>query len=1169
MSSGNRQKRADLKLISARDVRKDISLARYADVKHLIQSGSLLYTWLDLETTDKDWQTAEITVASLTITDIAYNLVADNLYEVCVPDRVGLSPEAMLVTRYMASRVRDPERLSPQKAVAQIFEAVQSAPQRLWDMLGGWEDRLGTEKWQELVNEKEILVQSRSGKPKPVTVRHYPLLDDKGNIILAVRVHEPQTQRDYMEASYLADADETPDYEDQQGRWKIRQLDKYNLGFRNTFFDNRLMAAALFRANFPQKEIYALNRKSLGNHSADIFTAALSDYFFSTEGRDKLRLGSRIDPETTREKISAKLDLIMDRNTRHADPDVNIAEGVRVYDETLHNRKRGHNAPDYDNAKAIGLHRYMRDVNPGLLAHVERCGQIDYFRTFMTLDHEDGVPTTHPLRFVIVSGNDDKIYRAVPLLILGTDDQHGKFNRVWAMRADLAENDLLFEGKNILDMDAAEIANIMRLQQGQPDGIFHEIHLRRNRGVVSLEDGLKAGYAPGRSAEVFRHLRDQIIDHLDDKDRPFIGKALDAFSIRRAHTLPADHIPQPYVEEEIWTAMGDIKYSFVTMPDGTTIRLPNVIREMAQDEFKLLNDQIGDTLRSLLRPQRIEWDATPAAAAEYMELRAKKQKKLRQYQSRFQTRDVVSLPPAFYDETLDPQEDIALIDIEDVYATCLQDKLTLMDQCPSTTRSYDVEQKFQSADRHDIWQKIPFPILAAMTESQLLALKDTGRLRIRFEDNPNRPVMRFTIRYFMENGMGELLGQAHRDFYAAETAIYAGGAPYIKDPEAQRVMSAPRIAQAIERIRQNLKAGKDFVSASRPGETGAGDTYRDDFTEAILDSVEHDMLRRQKKYPQTDKRKFMFGVDPRNDRPLLQVKYEIPDRYVTVQIPDTLIDNTASHQSFGHTCLLIPKQAGLLREKHIVLEEERSGRRFYAADPVLHRLPDSQSGSFEQFYRVIAKAYGDSAQPVPEDGYILSCSELPPVAKVAEPPHPSIRISQTQLLATRNPELGGLQRGEPLTGFLIRKYDLKLKKDQKIRLRGLDQAGAETGWEAVTRVRGKPDEFTLKELLVKLDDPACHAEMDKLAFACGYGNAADLKAKALAEFTRFDEDIHHPDNVLLFFRIRDVKRISYWTPQAPRACFERKMNDPGNDPETPPKAKLARKEQFLPTNELK
>lgn len=1139
--------------------KRGILISKFSDIRHLIESGALVYTWLDLETTDKDWRSAEITVASLTITDIAYNLISDDLFEVCVPDRVGLSPEAMLITRYMAPRVRDSRRLSPQKAVAQIYETIQDAPRRLWVQLGEWEGRLGSEIWADYVREQEVAIAGPSGAEKKFMVRHFPTLNEKNEIIHAVRVHEPKTSKEFMEMSYQVGPNEGADYEDSAGRWKIKELDKYNLGFRNTFFDNRLLAAALFRANFPQKALYALNRKGLGNHSTDVFTAALTDHFFSPDGASRIKMGRKRDAESSREKISAKLDLLMDENTRHADADVALPEGVRIYDGTLHNLKRGHNAPDYDNAKAIGLHSYIRRHNPGLLARVEATGQIDAFRSFMTLDHEDGVPTTHPIRFCIVSANDDAIYRPVPLIILGSDDQHGKFNRIWGIRADIDPR-LTLEGKTLLDMSAKELAAIIRSQRGQPDALFHEINLRRHKGVASLEDGLRAGHGRGLSIETYRHIRDEIVEHLDAYDVPFLNKALDAFALQHVYAAaPADDIPQPYVEEEIWTAMGDVKYPYIQDETGKPVRLPNLVRELAQEEFKRLNDRVGDTLRDLLRPQPLELSPSIETALAYVELRKKKEKKLAQYQSGIKEGKKIQLLPPCYDPAV--PHTAKTLSLEEVYATLIQDKLYLMDKCPSTTRSYEVQRLIPNGlGSRKGWQRIPFKVLAEMTESRLLALKNDGCLRVSFEKNPNSPALRFAIRYFIENGMADLLGQTHRDFYIAETAMYAHGPSYIQDPNAHRVMSIPKILQAIEKVRTNIKSGNAFTAASRHGEEGAASQFlNDDFSEAILDSVHTDAIRRQRRYAQTDKRKFQFSVDPQSNRPLLNAKYEIPDDHLIVPVPDAHPGMTISHDSFGHTCLVISDLPALRKARHIVLEEQVSGRRYYAADPVLLPLPSRTQGAFERFYQLADRAYTESGIAPPESGVVLSCAELAPIAKTKDPQHPSLRIPQRLLLATRTPALSGLQRDEGLTTFMLRKYDLKLKKGQKIRLRGVDEAKEETGWEGVTRVSTKPLEISLSELLKKLNDSACFDEMDHLAYACGYGTADDLRARALAEFSSFDETIGQPDQMLVFVTVSPVKRISYWTPHAPRACFERKLNRPDNAPVSSPRAKLARK----------
>lgn len=1121
--------------------RDGVFLPKLSEVRHLVENGALVYTCLDFETTDKDWKTAEITVASLTTIDIGYNLVADDLFEVRVPDRVGLSPEALLITRFMASELRKEGRLSPQHAIAQIYEAVQSAPQRLWDRLEGWKDALGDALWKEYVDERYILIPGKNGKEKEVLVRHYPMLDDAGGVVKAVRVHEPGG-KEFMDMSYRVEGREACDYEDETGRWKVRSLDKYNIGFRNTFFDNRLMAAALYRANFPHKQIYAMNKKALGNHAADVFTIALASHFFGRDG-SKPQLGLISDPETTRDKMSAKLDLLMEENDRRADKDVARPEGVRVYDGTLHNLKRGHNAPDYDNAKAIGLHRYLRSVDPHLVAHIERCSHIDYFRRFMTFDDEAGIPTTHPIRFGIISANDDQIYRAVPLITLGSDDQHGKFNKIWTMRADIDYESEMFEGKRVTEMTAEELAALMRVQRGQPDAIFHEVHLKRHRGVVDLDTGLKAGHCPGLSKDTMRRRRDFLVDYLDQYDRPFLSKVLDAFGMQYPFSPPADDLAQPYVEEEIWTAMGDVKYAFVKAEDGTIIKLPNVIREMAQDRFKFLNDRVGDCLRELLRPHSLDWNPTHANAIAYASLRAQQEKKLDQYQSSMPAAERITLPVPEYPYTgpeVLSKKNAPVLSVEDVWATMIEDRLYLMDKLDETTRSYEVQQRIHSdLTKRSYWQTIPFPVLAEMPESRLLALRDEGRLRIQYEANPNKPAFRFGIRHFMENGMGELLTQGQRDFYLAETSVYVQGPSYIPDPEQHRVMSVPKVRMSTDRIMQNIRLGKSFYSASREGEVGAHDQYvNDNLAEAILDNAVTDTDRRGKTYPMTRKRKLDFGINPYTDQPLLNVKFPVPADAIKVVIPDAHASLTASHPRMGSITIVVPAVPGIEKSRDIVVQEDKSRRLYYAAGAIIHPLPPRQRGEFERFWQQVDNAYAASGATPPADGVVLSCSELAPVMRMNKRLYPTVHIPQQSLIATRDPQLANLQSDEVLTGFIVRKYDLKLKNGQRILLRGLDEKGEETGWEAAAKILAKPVEITLQEIKDRMKDPAQQADIDAMAVKCGFGNADDLKAHMLAQFTRFDEDVNSPQNTLLYFEIAPVKKIAYWTHKQPRAAYD-------------------------------
>ncbi len=1143
-------------------------IAREKDVMHLIRNGALVYNWLDLETTDKDWMHLEATVASLTTTDIGYNLLSDELYEVCVPDRVGLSPEAMLITRYRAEDVRNKERLSPQHAVAKIFEDVQAAPLKLWTNLAQVREKIGKDLWQEYIDEREVEIPGATGKVKNHLVRHLPLLNDKGDVVLHVRVHEPSPTREFMQMSYLTDGRKY-DYQDEHGNWRLRNLDKFNLGFRNTFFDNRAMAELLFRAGFPLKEIYAMNRKGLGNHAADVFTVAITNHFFSSKGRERLALGERREAETSRTRISAKLDLIMDKNTRLPDDDAGLPRGVRVYDGTLHNVKKGHNAPDYDNAKSIGVHAYLRRTDGALLAHIESLGNIDYFRRFMTFEDEEGVPTTHPIRFIIASANDDKIYRAVPVFVLGSDDAHGKFNRIWTMRADVDYRHHRIEGKLVTDMDEGELTALMKAQRGQPGAIFHEIHLKRHRGAVDMQTGLDAGLCPDFTPDGLRFMRDYVIDHYDDNDKKFLSKAMNAYARQHSFTPPSDNTAQPYVEEEIWTAMGEVKYNFVKLEDGQEVPLPAVIRDMAQNEFDRVNHRVGDTLRALLRVQPLELEASEANALRYAQLRAEKEKKLERYQSDMRGKPV-RLPDAQYDPVFLKKNSEIPVPVEDVFATMIEDKLHLMDKVPETTRAYEVQQWInpRGADKGR-WQRIPFPLLARIPEHRLIALKDDGHLRVVFEENPNRPSYRFMLRYFMENGMGDLLSGSQREFYMAETAFYVSGPPYVRNPLDHRAMSWPKQRISIEKIRANEHPGIAYMRASRDGEKGAHEIFAsEDMAEAILASVEKDGRRIANAYKLTDERKLVFGVDPSTDRAMANVKYEIPNTHFMIDVPDAHTALTASHPLMGPICLVVPDAPKLGKAKHIVIREEKSGRCFLAAESLVCSAPPRKQSGFDAFWAIVDAAYARAGKKPPreKDMKVISCAELAPISKTKDPKYPALHVPHQKLIGTRAPREADLPRDEPVRGFLRRKYDLSLREEQKLRLRGIDAAGAETGWEAVARISAPPRVFSLSTLLADLEDPAKKDDMRHMAFACGFGTTDHMKAYALDEFTRFDEQLGDKTNMLIFFEIDPVKKIGHWTPRAPRACFERKP-DRKKKPrmkEQQPEIRFSRKRKQLP-----
>ena len=408
-----------------------IRIAKKTDVWDAVIDGRLVTNVLDNEATDKTALTAEITASAIKTIDLAYNKVSEHLLEGYIPDRITIAAGAALVTRYFVSKLRDKSRLPPHILLAKILHIIQKSPRRVWDMLGGeWKEKLGEELWQQLVDEREVDIPNSKGNVHKVLVRHYPLLDDNGQIIRHIRIHEPKADSDQLVISMVAAPGERSDYTEGTGenavRWRVAKFDKMNKGFNNIPYDFRQLAAAAFRANIPLKEIFAMSKKALGNHANDARWNFIGFNFFDTNERETSLLGTRMDPQISEERISAKLGLLVGGNQHFADPDIAQTEGVRLHDDTLLNENRSHNEPQTDNDMTIGLDQWMRRVNPKLLAHFERCGQIDWFRNFLTQDIENGKLTTHPLRFYVATSGDKSTYHAVPLIMLGSDDETNK-----------------------------------------------------------------------------------------------------------------------------------------------------------------------------------------------------------------------------------------------------------------------------------------------------------------------------------------------------------------------------------------------------------------------------------------------------------------------------------------------------------------------------------------------------------------------------------------------------------------------------------------------------------------------------------------------------------------------------------------------------------------------
>lgn len=1120
------------------DKKPDLECVPKNMVWHHVRLGRLILTKLDIEATDKTWRTAEITRAAMRIYDLSLNLLDGFVIDVKVPERVTISPEAALITRYKAEDMRSSRREPPQIAVAKIYDALKTSPVRLWDVLGEW-----SKTHPELIDQKRVRIPGRTGKVSDILVRHMPLRDNEGNVVRHVRVHEGGKA-----ISYLADKDEKPDYRDESGGWKIKTrantIGRLNLGYNSVSFDNQLLAAAAHRANFPSKEVFFVNRRGLGNDSADVLTMALASHFFSMNGRERIVLGKTFNHEISQKRISAKLDQIMDVNTRPENPELGIKEGVRVGKGAKHDRKKGHNDPDYDNDKTVGLYKYLRENDSNLVRQVELCADVEYLRSYMTQDREDtefkeaaiasdksrGFPISNPLRCIVTSrdSKDGEVYEAVPVIVVGADERHGKFNRVLCMRADIDYRSYRYKGKSLLEMPPPEIVAMMKEQSRKPGAIFHEHHLKKRHKVAfGIETGLKAGLAPGFDRDSLTAIRDYVTSYVDDNDRLFTDKVMEAYATKHPFWYEADKIPIPYPEEEIYTPFESNTYYAVKLKDGQVVRLPNLITARIHDARNHINAQITDTVKRILKPQPLEWERTYESSQAYIAVREKVEKDLSKYQS--YRPDPLVLPAIHHDqENAGPA---------DVMVTLLNDRLTLMEKIQDLSKAPEIQQLVESEISGKVWQRLPYDRLVTMPEHELVNLDDHGRLRVVFEENPSHPTYRYALRQMADMGYKSLLTSGERGFLKAETALYVHGLPYEADPEKQRIPSALKTLKRISEIRNNLRMGKIHLAAARPEEKGVYQIFAEEpqLAESILAGLEKDCCQRMKAYPFKDREKLKMGFNPISGEPILKIKYEIPGKdYLIVRIPDALLENPAKDNRLGHSCVLVPDNPRIRNAKHIVLQGAQTGRLFYAAEHIVHEWPLSRS--FDRLNDVIRNGFLESGMQSPQHGLILSCAEIPRIAQTHTAILPDIKIPQQAVTATIAPRLANLPATQPLRGIALRKYDLEIEKGSLVRLRATDDEGGLTGEEVTVKIQ-KVSKLSLAQVIGKVKSGAWD---DKTAMDYGFANTSDMCDRLSRLFTAFDEDVRDSSNEIIFLSYEPILHyIEYRTEHAPRACFNR------------------------------
>ncbi len=1146
-------------------------LPHYTVYKHLIHDGCVVAIGYDCETTELDWKFNHITEMAMLTQTIDGQEIDSQSFKSKAPERILTSPEAAIITRKHVDEIYDPALDPPSILTGKMKEYLDQAGQRLWDHLGNiLHEILGDDPDLEQIIQTK---KAQQGNTKKLEYRIIPFQDSDGHLIRDVRLHAGAKKISYRSDKRNYDyVDVNEDNENliPPTYWKEQKVRSTNYSFNGLSFDNRVWAAHNYRANFPGVDVYYPESKQNNNLSVDIRTIFNVVHFCATDGETRPLIGKIYEAKTNRLRQSAKLEKIMAVNQRLHDTGVNIPAGPLVADATRPNKRRGHQDPLYDIRMMNGMLAYCRHHYPDLVAHVEQSANLDYFRDFATNDVEYSplssrpMHTSYPLRAIVVSTwtDNEKIYDIRPVIVLGIDEQHGRRKKLICVRADIDFQQYRYHGKKFDELSPQDIADMMEAQRGQPDAMFYEVHLKKNKGMVPIEWALAGGMTPHLTIGDYRACRNNFI-----ADQKNIDTVMEGYRLHHPHRIERDNVPLPLAEQDIHLTYGDIKYGVVELADGKTVFLPEMIQAMAQTTYDHLVNQILRTVKQILMPHPVDWRLDPnqldtdhtkflsqlKVAEDYLDHRKKIIRKLKMYQTDHDDPIRLADPTHSSHPLCDHFEKMEVTEENYKYMRLLHlyDRITIKQQLnkiKDPTQSFEVQiQKTDSLSGKKKWQRLPFTELAKMKSDHLTQLKNDRRIRIEFEDNPNQPTYTFLIRMLVEEGFGQMLSPDEQQHYMDEIAIYAHGYPFIKNPENQPSLTIDRVMDQIESLRQNYSVARPKL-ISRAGELGIYNALAEDVDAAdeIIHGIEHHTHDISKNHPLDPRVMEKFGLHPVDGTAIPHIKYVIdPEDSVTFTLPGKHIDHPVNSDQFGHCCIVLGGDPKTIAEKiaakaNILLQESGTGRLFHASDPVIYPLPDRVS-RYDNFYANVDQGYVSSGMNRPKNGLVLSCGEINPVAvnplRTAdrELGVQTLRIPQRSLMALKNPRLVNFGRDDPLNGLALRKYDLSVRTNMPVRLRGIDDQGKLTGWEIHAHVTDH-ETWDLDDIKRRCSSGAMD---DDFAYQYGFNNVSHLKAQVASWFGAFNEDRRYPDTDVLFIQLAPVNNPIQYNPiYPPRAAFD-------------------------------
>ncbi len=1172
-----------------------IPVKRIAQKRHMwkanIQKGILIRLHGDTEGTGLERDFSQMTAWGDAVGDIAGNFIDSMEMFIKRPDRYLPSPQSSLVTRTSPDELDDPSRVPHRIAMGKMAERVNFVSRMIVDL----------DLPEKIVSFKTV---RRAGedtyfKEYGETVLEYPLQDDDGNVVYDVRYHPDR----HMIAYRFSEDPKSPYYENIQNNYYIDEADgsKWRMveprirfrGYRIKWADQYWMRANLVRGGYHPSNVFFThskatisNKQQPKNFATDTYSVVQAVRLFGPEGEDGLKMGVRRDAKTGLDVPTAKLDKVMEANTRPESKQRGVRPGVMMPDGSRYNAASAHRSPAYDAKADFAIYNYCMDIAPDIVMAMDMQSDEQELRRVLT-----GTDPTKPHYPIFVMPRNTFPHEPVADVVafLGFDDQWGQLRRVLLPRVDINLRHYRYNNKKLNEMGAEDFVTMMKAQQNDPNKVLRFESVRRWPGSVPLADAISHGAHNKWDVE-------QIFESYQFlKENPdMLGKMQRAAELLNLETHKRVEPANAMMEEQATRGgFGDLDYLKAEADEvrytgrgrpmsarGAIPAFSEMLFEKARDIYNYHNS-IDEILHRLaLQPHPIDWcgDQDKDIVNNFKDLVIRARRHFRKKNSPYS-----KIFDYFYDNedhfiSMEPQR------LRDIRWKVL--KRFLDDDEKERVKKDSLYRQGMFDYRHTKNGRILFANLSrnfrvvdfAGRELDMDYMQDQygkhphvvqkkfekGDWRIQFYRLDSEPSVTATLFQFADMGKMDELSPIWRARYAALRNLYLNGAPN-EDPSQMRWQSLPVIEKALKEIEINaqIDAPEGLARNFSQFAKGEADVFvRTDEGQRILGEFREYIAKIKDQSKLSDAQRLLMHFDKESGAAFDRIQHEIPaENVVILNVPDPHLRKPLTDIRFVPYSLVVGDLSDEQKRRidagvPVIFRGEQTGRYYFGGPVSLRQVPKvpGVTTGFDDYFEQARRAYEDDAGvqfPVKDVRNILLIQKPVPVAHTRpgqiNATMQSIKVPKLYFDGLVAPRLAHFNDKRPLTGLVIpADYSLQqLEEGKPIRFREMDAGmgaklsadeGADTGHIYESRNLERVTRMKVRDLYQRVTSGEIS---DTQAQAYGFGGAVDMWEKVNEAFTSHESADPGAEEIYLldFAAVRPESWAYFNPPEAPEAAL--------------------------------